>query len=638
MKKQPKRGFGSSTGNQQGSRAAKHQKPPAQGDKTTSNLESLIRQGKLHEAESLCNKLITENPNNDVIQSTLGSLLRDRGDLDRAKSAYKKAIEINPSSTKDICNLGDLFRQSGDLKKAIAYYSQATETDQYCLRGHYNLGLIYKEIGNYSDAIASFKLVAELKPDLAEAHVSIGAILQEQGQHSAAINRLKTALHYQPHSAQALNNLGLALGGIRDFQSAVHALQSAVRVSPKFAEAHNNLGLALQKTGQLREAIRSFKKALSLRNNLTEAHNNLGLALQEGGDIHNSIASFKNALRLNPKAHEVRCNLSMLELLSGDYKNGLGNYESRLATKTGSNVLLAKPNLLRWDEKNFKAGQKLLLVSEQGLGDTLHFMRYVHILKQRGVDVSLCAQSKLHALIKASGIDSSPLTPEEALDNQHGHWLPLLSLPRHLGVTPDNPITNNPYIKIPDSLIKSWKARLSSEHRPIIGINWQGNPDHEQSSSSGRSLPLEAFAPIANIEDITLLSLQKGFGSEQLDQCSFKNRFVQCQDQINETWNFLETAAIIANCDLVITSDTSTAHLAGGMGQATWILLKQIPEWRWGIHGETTFWYPSARLFRQTERGNWHAVTERVATSLRKINSNAHDTGHEKSQPSPIRT
>lgn len=127
MKKQPKRGFGSSTGNQQDSRAGKHQKPPAQDDKTTSNLESLIRQGKLHEAESLCNKLITKNQNNDVLQSTLGTLLRDRGDLDRAQSAYKKAIEINPNSTEDLCNLGDLFRQSGDLKTAIAYYSQATK-------------------------------------------------------------------------------------------------------------------------------------------------------------------------------------------------------------------------------------------------------------------------------------------------------------------------------------------------------------------------------------------------------------------------------------------------------------------------------------------------------------------------------
>jgi tetratricopeptide (TPR) repeat protein len=618
VKKQPKRGFGSSTGNQQGSRAAKHQKPPAQGDKTTSNLESLIRQGKLHEAESLCNKLITENPNNDVLQSTLGSLLRDQGDLDRAKSAYKKAIEINPNSTEDLCNLGDLSRQLADPKTAATFYSQATRIDQYCLRGYYNLGLINKEIGNYDDAIASFKLVAKLKPDLAEAYISIGAILQEQGQHSAAINSLKTALHYQPHSAQALNNLGLALGSIGDHKAAVQALLNAVKINPDFAEAHNNLGLALQRTDQLTDAINSFNNALKLRKDFAKAHNNLGLALQDRGEILNAMASFKNALRLNPNLYEVRCNLSMLELLSGDYEQGLKNYEFRFTIKAGRDILLAKPGLPRWDEKSFKAGQKLLLVSEQGLGDTLHFMRYVQTLKEVGVDVSLCAQSKLHELIKASGVDSSPLTPEEALDNQHGHWLPLLSLPQHLGITPDNPIANNPYIKIPDSLIKSWKARLSSEHRPIIGINWQGNPDHEQSSSSGRSLPLEAFAPIANIEDITLLSLQKGFGSEQLDQCSFKNRFVQCQDQINETWNFLETAAIIANCDLVITSDTSVAHLAGGMGQATWILLKQIPEWRWGIHGETTFWYPSARLFRQTEQGNWHAVTERVATALKK--------------------
>ena len=619
MKKQPKRGFGSSTGNQQGSGAAKYQEPPAQNNKTTNHLEGLIRQGKLQEAESLCNRLISENQKNYKLHSTLGNLFRARGDLDSARCAYKKAIEINPNSTEDVCNLGDLFKQLGDRKAAEKYYSQATKIDQYCLRGHYNSGLINKEIGKYDEALTSFKQVVRLEPGLAEAHVSIGAILHEQGQPYAAIDSLKTALHYQPHSAQALNNLGLSLGSIGDHDSAIQALLNAVNINPDFAEAHNNLGLALQKAGQLTDAINSFNNALKLRKDFAEAHNNLGLTLQDQGEIEKAMASFKDALHINPTLHEVRCNLSMLELLSGDYKQGLNNYESRLAAKTGSNILLAKPNLPRWDEQNLKVGKKFLLVSEQGLGDTLHFMRYVKTMAQQGFDVTLCAQTKLHELIKASGIDPSPLNPEEALDNQHGQWMPLLSLPRHLGVRPDNPIVNNEYIKTPASLIKSWKERLSSEQRPIIGINWQGNPNHEQSSSAGRSLPLESFAPLINIEEMSLLSLQKGSGSEQLDQCSFKDRFVQCQGQINETWNFLETAAIIANCDLVITSDTSVAHLAGGMGQTTWILLKQCPEWRWGMYGESTFWYPSMRLFRQRERGNWNEVMERVAEALQKV-------------------
>jgi hypothetical protein len=196
--------------------------------------------------------------------------------------------------------------------------------------------------------------------------------------------------------------------------------------------------------------------------------------------------------------------------------------------------------------------------------------------------------------------------------------MPLLSVPRHLEVSPDNPIITEPYIKANDELIAKWESILSVEQRPIIGINWQGNPKTEKTGLRGRSFALEAFFPITDSSQMSLLSLQKGFGSEQLETCSFKEHFVSCQDQINETWAFLDTAAIIANCDLVITSDTSVAHLAGGMGKTTWLLLHKVPDWRWGLEGDTTFWYPSMRLFRQKERGNWDEVMQRVAEELQK--------------------
>jgi hypothetical protein len=245
-------------------------------------------------------------------------------------------------------------------------------------------------------------------------------------------------------------------------------------------------------------------------------------------------------------------------------------------------------------------------------------MRYVIPLRNQGVAVSLCALPKLHSLIQASGIDPSPLTPEQANQVTDGRWIPLLSVPRHLEVSPSHPIITEPYIKTTDELIAKWKSILAAEQNNIIGINWQGDPKTEKIEFKGRSFPLETLAPIAQTTNTSLLSLQKGFGSEQLENCSFKDRFVSCQDQISETWDFLETAAIIANCGLVITSDTSIAHLAGGMGKPTWLLLKKVPEWRWGLEGETTFWYPSMRLFRQSERGNWNELMERVAEELQK--------------------
>ena len=243
-------------------------------------------------------------------------------------------------------------------------------------------------------------------------------------------------------------------------------------------------------------------------------------------------------------------------------------------------------------------------------------MRYAQVLRQKGAKISLCAEPKLHSLIQASGIDPSPLTPQQANQVSEGHWMPLLSVPRHLKVSPENPIATEPYIKTTEEFTLKWADILKEENKPIIGINWQGNPKTEKGGLQGRSIALETFAPIANTCQISLLSLQKGFGSEQMETCSFNDRFVSCQDQINETWDFLETAAIIENCDLVITSDTSVAHLAGGMGKTTWLLLHKIPDWRWGLHGNTTFWYPSMRLFRQKERGNWNEVIERVTEAL----------------------
>lgn len=233
--------------------------------------------------------------------------------------------------------------------------------------------------------------------------------------------------------------------------------------------------------------------------------------------------------------------------------------------------------------------------------------------------VSLCADTKLHSIIKASRIDPSPLTPEQANQVNEGLWIPLLSVPMHLAVNPSHPIITEPYIKMTSQVFTKWKNILSTEQRPILGINWQGNPDQEKVNSIGRSLALEKFAPIAAKTNATLLSLQKGFGSEQLETCTFRNRFVNCQDEVNETWDFLETAAIIANCDLVITSDTSVAHLAGGIGHNTWLLLKKLPEWRWGLEGDTTFWYPSMRLFRQKELGNWDQVIQLVTAELQRV-------------------
>ena len=198
----------------------------------------------------------------------------------------------------------------------------------------------------------------------------------------------------------------------------------------------------------------------------------------------------------------------------------------------------------------------------------------------------------------------------------------MLSLLKYLSVTPKNPVINTPYIKSRESLKDKWRKILSIEKRPIIGINWQGSKKLEERSYRGRSLPLKKFSKLLEKNEISFISFQKGFGTEQMEKCDFKDNFVSSQNQIDDIWDYSETAAIIENCDLIITNDCSMGPLAAGIGKEVWLMLSKIPFWTWGAEGECTFWYPTMRLFRQKELGNWDDVMEKISSELKKFIEN----------------
>ena len=579
---------------------------------------ALNEKGDLNSAIASFNNALQLNPNFTDAHFNLGNVLKKQGDLIAAIASYNTALQLKPDHPYAYFNLGNALKEKGDLKAAITSFNRALQLKPDFQEAHFNLGNALKEQGDPTAAIDCFNKAIEIKPNYPDAHIGLGNVFKEQGDLNAAIVSYNKAIDIKPNYPEAHCNLGAALQQQGDLTAAIASFNKAIDMKSNYPEAFNNLGTALFEKGDLTVAISTFKKALELMPDFQEAHISLGNTLQEKGDLKAAITSFNKALELKPDDPEAYTNLATAELLIGNYKKGWETYEYRLQCKTGPSTLNANPLCKQWSNETIFPGSQVLLVSEQGLGDTLQFMRYAIALKSRGASVSLCAPHKLHTLIQTSGIDPSPLTPQQANKISDGQWIPLLSVPKYLEVSPQNPIITEPYIKTTEELRAKWNDILSAEQRPIIGINWQGNPSHETTNSKGRSLPLETFATIAHKTNASLLSLQKGFGSEQLETCSFKDRFVSCQDQINDTWDFLETAAIIANCDLVITSDTSVAHLAGGMGKTTWLLLKQVPEWRWGLEGDSTFWYPSMRLFRQNERGNWNEVLERVAIALQE--------------------
>ncbi|MGC6482494.1 MAG: DUF6165 family protein [Synechococcus sp.] len=580
--------------------------------------EELINQGKPQEAEVIYRELIKTGTTNHIVYGNLAAICGMQGKIDELISLLNRALLLKPDYPEAHSNLGNAFKEKGDLNAAINSYKIARQLQPNNPYTHFNLGNTLQEKDDLNGAIASYNTAIRLNPDDSVAHNNLGNVLKEQGNLSAAIASYNTALTLNPDYPQAHNNLGNALQEKGDLNGAIASYNTAIRLNPDYSVAHNNLGNVLKEQGNLSAAIASYNTALTLNPDDPQAHNNLGTAFKEKGDFHAAIACYNAALKLNPDYPGAHLNKGLTMLLCGNYEHGLKEYEWRSKTIKGLVSILNSLNLKPWNENPLDKERKLFLIAEQGLGDTLQFMRYAKTIKNQGIDVALCAQEKLHTLIQASGIDPSPLNPQQTKQISAGEWIPLLSMPKHLGVNPNNPVVTEPYIKTTNELVSKWAAMIRTEERPIIGINWQGNPTAEKTGLRGRSMELETFSPIATNTNFSLLSLQKGYGSDQLESCSFKDRFVACQDQVNDTWDFLETAAIIANCDLVVTSDTSVAHLAGGMGKTTWLLLHKVPDWRWGLDSDTTFWYPSMRLFRQTERGNWDEVMERVLEALQK--------------------
>ena len=310
-------------------------------------------------------------------------------------------------------------------------------------------------------------------------------------------------------------------------------------------------------------------------------------------------------------------------LLGGDYKNGWEKYEWRAKKQDEPATPHAHPKCSQWNEEiALHQINQLLIVTEQGVGDTLQFMRYADALRQQVAKVSFCAEPKLHALIRTSGIDPSPLTPQQGNQVTTGQWIPLLSVPRLLGVSPRNPITTEPYIKSTDQLNNKWRDILQECSMPTIGINWRGN--RNDTSKQSRNIPIHSFRKIVEAYTGNFVCLQRGVQPMEIEQVTLNSKIEQQQLDIlriadsEQPEDLLEYAAIITNCDLVITTASTVAHLAAGIGIPTWVLLPKVPDWRWGLEGDSTFWYPTMRLFRQRSRGDWDDVMERVGEALKE--------------------
>jgi len=564
----------------------------------------------------LLKKAIEIEPNYSEAHNNLGTLFSDQKNYDQAIKYYNNSLRINPEYAEAYNNLGTAHQGKGDFFKAKISFENAIKLKENYPDPYFNLGGIYKEQGDLKSAKKFYMKAIEIRPNFQDAHNNIGLIYHELGEYMQAINSYKNALDINPLYLNTLINLSISLKEIKDFDSAISVCKKAIDINKNHPEIYYNMASILKEKGDIESSDEAYQIAIKLRPSYIEAYYNLALLKTENGDFSQAIELYKKSLKFGPKYYESIWNLSLLELLVGDYKSGWENYKYRWK-RDKPPILHGNYIVNQWDGENIFKAHKLLIIAEQGLGDTIQYMRYIPYLIKKGINISFCAQDNLHTLIKESNIHNSPIKKNESILIKSGKFIPLLSLPRYLGIKEDNVIINEPYVKSNSQVTEKWKRQISKKEKPIIGINWQGNPLMEK-TYIGRSIPLEIFGEILKSNSVNFISLQKGFGSEQLDHCSFKDSFVECQKNINETWDFLETASIIDNCDLIITCDSVTAHLAGAMGKQVWLLLTYIPFWTWGLRGETTIWYPSMKLFRQKRKHDWEEVMKRVSLEIKK--------------------
>ncbi len=536
--------------------------------------------GDLRRAEEIYRRILRNDPRNGRVWFVLGNLCEADNRLEEAAACMRQALECTPKEPMGYFHLANVLLKQERLAEAEAAYRRCLEFQPAHVEALVNLGYTCGELDKLDDARACYLRALQIRPDYAEIHHNLGNLYRDDG----------------------------------DLDRALGCYQRALELRPDYAKAHVNRGVALVAKGEIEEAIRSFERGVALQPDFAEAHNSLGTAYSVQGKLDEAIAQYERAIALKGDYPDPHWNRALARLLQGDLIRGWADYEWRWRCKR-TTQLPAYPQP-RWDGSDL-GGRTILLYGEQGLGDTLQFIRFAPLVKARGGRVIVqCQDSLLPLLARCPGIDE--LVGWSAAPPAFDAWSPLLSLPGLLKTTLDTIPSQVPYLFPNPGLAEHWKRELAPVRGFRVGIAWQGSPRHAWDRH--RSVPLALFEPLARIEGVSLISLQQNHGADQIQTLDNRFPIVSLGTLLDKTsGTFMDTAAIAMHLDLVITIDSAIAHLAGGLGVPVWIALHYTPDWRWLLHRDDSPWYPTARLFRQTKVGDWAGVFSRMAEALRQL-------------------
>jgi Flp pilus assembly protein TadD len=470
-------------------------------------------------------------------------------------------------------------------------------------------GISLFKLDRAEDALASFQRALDLNPAYAECHNNRGIVLHEMGRLDAALASFDKAVALKPDNARAHNNRGAVLGDLKHAHDALLSYDKAIALDPAYAEAFYNRGLALHDLGRFSAALASFDRAIALRPDYAEAHHNRGTVLQDLQSLEDAIRAYAAAAALRPDRAESHANQAYCYLQLGRFEPGwrLHEWRKRLPAPVGNRSFPRPLWLGREDISN-----RILFVHwEQGFGDTIQFCRYGKLLKAKGANVVMSVQEPLYRLLKQMSPEVEIIHQTE-VPARFDYHCPMMSLPLALGTTLATIPAEPRYLLADAALRTGFEARLPPKTRPRIGLAWRGSATHK--NDHYRSIDLEGLAPLLSA-DSHWISVLYGAGPSGQDAV-WPSELVSCAD----AWvDFADAAALIDCLDLVITVDTSVAHLAGALGKPVFVLLPFNADWRWLLERDDSPWYPSARLFRQRPGESWTEVIARVRDVLTRF-------------------
>ena len=617
--------------------------------------------GRNEEAERAYEKALSAGGADALVRLGLGELRIAEGKTEEAKREFERALRIQPAMVPAHMGMGNALAMEGKNEAALECYEQALRLRPKLAEGEFAAGYVLVRLGRPTEAERRYRRALVLRPDFAAAWMNLGALLREEGRDLYAEAALRRAVELRPDLISGWVNLALLERERNRMEAAEACLEKAIALNPeqietqiawcqhcarkgdktgawnwlgrvferdpKQAEALNMKGILLHGDGRFAEAIEAFERAEALGH--LAASSNRGNCLLEMGRMDEALNAHELAVARDPKHPGAQYNLALTRIRLGDWRRGWQGHEARWQFRE----VHRRPRVFkqpRWNGEPLD-GQRVLLHAEQGLGDTIQFCRYAALVAARGGFPVLQVQAPVERLMRSLALvqaGRAETALQGAGNGASGNGLsfdlecPLLSLPAVFGTTPETVPWQGAYLGAEWELVLRAKAKLATCAAQIVkqgvgrgglrvGVAWAGNPRYK--ADTQRSMNVKTLSPLLRMSGVDWVSLQKGLPAEQISEL---DRDICLLDGSAEDRDLADTAALVATLDLVITTDTCIAHLAGAMAKPVWILLPHLADWRWGNEGGTTPWYPTARLYRQAAAGDWLGLLGRVREDL----------------------